>query len=89
MWEIISLLLYKLSINPPENNSISKVFTFVIFYIPYAYLQYDHILFLEPFYLWVEARRKGRGLYTHLCLFARQGRKADPSNGEHTFSEAL
>lgn len=61
MSEIISILLYKTYINLPENDSISKIFTFVIFYVPYSYLQYDRVFFLEPFYLRVEARGEAKG----------------------------
>lgn len=56
--------------NLPENDSISEIFTFVIFYIPYFYLQYDHIVFLEPLDLWVEARREDGDLRGHHCPFA-------------------
>lgn len=66
--------------NLPENNSISKIFTFIIFYIPYTYLQYDYIFLLEPFYLWVEARRKEKGLHTHRYLFSREGWEVDRNN---------
>lgn len=61
MLEVISTTLYKTYVNLPENDSISEIFTFVIFYVPYSYLQYDHIIFLEPLYLWVEAKREDDG----------------------------
>lgn len=89
MLEITSGLLYKQYLHPPENHSVSKVFTSVIFYIPYFYLQYDHVLFLEPLYLWVEATRKGRALSTHLSSFTRQGRRKEDPSVVRTFSEAL
>lgn len=75
MLEVISSLICEISINLPENDSIAKIFTFVILYIPDSYLQYDHVVFLEPFYLWVEAGGKGKGLSPHHSP-AKEGEQA-------------
>lgn len=85
MLEIISILLYKIYINLPENDSISKIFALVIFYIPYSYLQYDHVVFLKPLNLGVEAGGKEKGWH----LTTMPGEHGErPREGQPTFAEA-
>ena len=89
MLEVISSVLYKTHMNLPEHDSISEIFTVVILYIPYSYLQYDHVVFLEPSDLWVEAKREEKDLHPHHYLLTRQGGKTTPTVDGHTFAEVL